>query len=221
MSMIGHLRAVTPTQLSSLQKNPSSVKELLHGKLIANSDNVETALLRIEELAMQRVLKMAKQNKVAGDSEDNEKLREEIIAKLESAGVTADSAGEEGLTLEKSWHCLHYLLTGTAWETDTVLGKAILGGAEIGPDMGYGPARYLQPNEVKKVAIALNKVSKEDLTSRFNLEAMKAAKIYACRDERELPLAQGYFTQVCNYYDEAAARGDAMLLSYGQKSQAH
>jgi hypothetical protein len=210
--MIGHLRAVTPTQLSSLQKNPSSVKELLHGKIIANSGNVKTALLRIEELAMQRVLKMAKQTKVAGDSKDNEKLREQIITELESAGVTADSGGEEGLTLEKSWHCLHYLLTGTAWETDTVLGKAILGGAEIGPDMGYGPARYLEPNEVKNVAKALNTVSKEDLTSRFNLEAMKAANIYACRDEGELSLAQDYFKQVCNYYDEAATRGDAMLL---------
>jgi hypothetical protein len=25
-------------------------------------------------------------------------------------------------------------------------------------------------------------------------------------------LAQDYFTQVCNYYDEAAVSGDAMLL---------
>jgi Domain of unknown function (DUF1877) len=183
VSMIGHLRAVTPTQLRTLRKNPSSVKELLHGKQNTNAGDVKTALLRIEEMAMQRVLKMAKQTThTAGDSKNNEKLRDQIIAQLESAGVTADSDSEEGLTLEKSWHCLHYLLTGTAWETDTVLGKAILGGAEIGPDMGYGPARYLEPNEVEKVAKALKTVSKKDLASRFNLEAMKAAKVYACRD---------------------------------------
>jgi hypothetical protein len=201
--MIGHLRAVTPTQLRSLQRNPSSVKELLHGKLIANSGNVKTALLRVQEMAMQAM--------AAGNSRNNEKLREQIIAELESAGV-ANPDGEEGLTLEKSWHCLHYLLTGTAGETDSVLGKAILGGREIGPDVGYGPARYLEPNEVKKVAKSLKTVSKKDLVSRFDLKAMKAAKIYACRDERELQLAQDYFTRVCNYYDEAAARGDAMLL---------
>ena len=212
MSMIGHLRAITPTQLRTLRKNPSSVKELLHGKLTTNAGGVKTALLRIEEMAMQRVLKMAKQTTAAGDSKNNEKLREQIIAELESAGVTADSGSEEGLTLEKSWHCVHYLLTGTAWETDTFVGKAILGGAEIGPDMGYGPARYLEPNEVEKVAKALKTVSKKDLASRFNLEAMKAAKVYACRDEGELQLAQVYFAQVCNYYEETAARGDAMLL---------
>lgn len=204
MSMIGHLRVVTPTQLRSLQKNPSSVKEVLHGKVIANSDNVTTALLRVQEMAMQAM--------AAGNSKNNEKLREQIISELESAGVTANPDSEEGLTLEKSWHCLHYLLTGTAGQTDSVLGKAILGGREIGPDVGYGPARYLEPNEVKKVAKSLKTVSKEDLLSRFNLKAMKAAKIYACRDEGELQLAQDYFTRVCNYYDEAAARGDAMLL---------
>jgi hypothetical protein len=126
--------------------------------------------------------------------------------------VTADAGGEEGLTLEKSWHSLHYLLTGTAGETDSVLGKAILGGTEIGPDVGFGPARYLEPSEVKKVAKSLKMVSKKDLISRFDLETMKAAKVYACRDEGELQRAQEYFTQVCNYYKEAAARGDAMLL---------
>src|SRR5271163_2074263 len=140
MSMIGHLRAITPAQLRSLQENPRTVKELLHGKLIANSGNVKTALLRVQEMAMQAM--------AAGNSKNNEALREQIIAELESAGVTANPDAEEGLTLEKSWHCLHYLLTGTAWETGTVLGKTILGGTEIGPDMGYGPARYLVPNEV-------------------------------------------------------------------------
>ncbi len=78
--------------------------------------------------------------------------------------------------------------------------------------MDYGPARYLEPNEVKEVAKSLRTVSKKDLASRFDLKAMKAARVYACRDEGELQLAQDYFTQVCNYYDEAATRGDAMLL---------
>jgi hypothetical protein len=203
MSMIGHLRAVTPAQLIGLRKNASSVKELLHGELIANSGNVKTALLRVQEMTMQAI--------AAGKSKNDEKLREQIIAELESA-VPPNPAGEEGLTLEKSWHCLHYLLTGTAWETDSVLGKVILGGTEIGPDIGYGPARYREPDEVRKVARSLKTVSEKDLVSRFNLKAMQAAKIYSCRDEGDLQLAQDYFSQVRNYYDEAAERGDAMLL---------
>jgi hypothetical protein len=81
-----------------------------------------------------------------------------------------------------------------------------------GPDMGYGTARYVELNEVKKVAKSLKTVSRKDLASRFDLRAMKAAKVYACRDEGELRLAQDYFAQVCDYYDDDATRGDSMLL---------
>lgn len=212
MSMIGHLRAVNPIQLRALLKNPSSVEELLHGKSTTHTGDVKAALLRIEEMAKQRVLKMAKQAGAAGDSEKNEKLREQIIAELESAGVTAAPNGEEGLSLEKSWHCLHYLLTGAADMTDSVLSKAILGGTEVGPDIGYGPARYLEPGDVKSVANSLKTVSQKDLMSRFDLKAIEAAKIYSCRDESDLRLAQAYFAQLSSYYEESAARGDAMLL---------
>jgi hypothetical protein len=204
--MIGHLRAVTTTELEKLQKDPSSVKEFLQGRLIANSGKVQDALLHVQEMAMKAM--------AAGNSKNNENLREQILRELESAGVKVPSDGpnEDGLSLEKSWHSLHYLLTGTAWESESVLGKAILGGKEIGPDVGYGPARYLEPPQVREIAKELKKLSKEDLTRHFDLKAMLAAKIYACRDEGELELAQHYFAQVVEYYDEAAKRGDAMLL---------
>jgi uncharacterized protein DUF1877 len=203
VSMIGHLRAVTTTELKELQKDPGSVKEFLHGRLIANSGKAKDALLRIHEMAMKA--KAAKNNK---------ELREQILRELESTGVQVPAAGpnEDGLSLEKSWHSLHYLLTGTAGKSDSVLGKTILGGKEIGPDIGYGPARYLEPSEVKEIAKVLKNVSKKDLAVRFDLRAMQAAKIYACRDADELELAQDYFAQMTDYYGEAAKRGDAMLL---------
>jgi hypothetical protein len=204
--MIGHLRALTSTQLKDLQKHPASVREFLHGRIIANSGNAKAALLRVSEIARQAM--------AAGTSKNNERLREQILRELESAGanVPSDGPNEEGLALEKSWQSLHYLLTGTAWETDSTLGKTILGGKEIGPDIGYGPARYLEPFEVKEIAEALKTVSKDDFARRFDLKAMVAAKVYGCRDEGELELAQHYFAQVVKYYRDAAGRGDAMLL---------
>ena len=206
MSMIGHLRAVTPGELKELQRNPSSVKQFLHGQTIANSGNVAAALFRIQE--------MAKQAMAAGASKNDEKLREQILKELESAGVRVptDGPSEDGLSLEKSWHTLHYLLTGSAGEVGSILGKTILGGKEIGPDVGYGPARYLDASEVSEVAKALKKVSDKDLVKRFNLKAMMAAKVYACGGGSDLKLAQRYFSQVDSYYAAAAERGDAMLL---------
>ena len=204
--MIGHLRAVTPAELKELQKKPNSVKQFLHGQIIENSSNIKAALFRIQEIA--------KQAMAAGNSKNDEKLREQILKELESAGVKAPAEGpnEDGLSLEKSWHTLHYLLTGSAGEVDSILGKTILGGKEIGPDVGYGPARYLEASEVREVAKALKGVSEKDLGKRFNAKAMMAARVYACRVGSELKLAQRYFSQVVSYYAEAAERGDAMLL---------
>jgi uncharacterized protein DUF1877 len=192
-----------------LQQNPASLREFLHGRQIANSDKVKAALLRVQEIATR-----AKNTGKTMNSNENEKVREQILRELESTGVKVPSDGpdEEGLTLEKSWHSLHYLLTGSTLETNSTLGKTILGGKEIGPDIGYGPARYLEPLEVKEVAKALKKVSKDDLARRFDLKAMVTAKVYACRDEGELKLAQHYFAQLVNYYAQAAERGGAMLL---------
>lgn len=92
------------------------------------------------------------------------------------------------------------------------MGKTILGGKEIGADVGYGPARYLEPSEVQEIAKTLKNVSEKELARRFDLKAMIAANVYACRDEGELALAQHYFTHIVAYYTDAAERGDAMLL---------
>ncbi|MGW4155458.1 DUF1877 family protein [Micromonospora chersina] len=46
---------------------------------------------------------------------------------------------EPELDLDKWWHGIHYLLTGTDWQIGEGAGAAILGGAEIGQDGGYGP----------------------------------------------------------------------------------
>jgi hypothetical protein len=207
--MIGHLRAVTAEELRKLKRDPDSIQTFLRGNKNADSGDAKAALLRLQEIA--------KQAKAAGrtiDPIENEKVREQILKELESEMVKRPSAGvkAEGLSLEKSWHSLHYLLTGSAGETNLTLGKTILGGKELGPDIGYGPARFLEPPEVKEVATALKEVSEVELEKRFDLPAMLAANVYACRDESELKLAQHYFAQVVRYYSEAAHRGRAMLL---------
>jgi hypothetical protein len=67
------------------------------------------------------------------------------------------------LNLEKSWHVLHYLLTGKAEKAPPPVGNAILGGQDIGGDLGYGPARFLTPQQVREVRIALSAISKDGL----------------------------------------------------------
>jgi Domain of unknown function (DUF1877) len=209
MSMIGHIRQITPDELRKMQRNPASVRKLLHGKVRAKSANVRAALERVTEFGKQAMLTGA-----GKDPARREEIRLQILRELESAGVKlpGDGPNEDGLSMEKSWHTLHYLLTGSAEEVTSPLGNAILGGKPLGDDVGYGPARFLTPKKVREVAAALAQLSKDDLTRRFDLPAMLAAQIYACNDEGELELAMHYFDHMVRYYADAAAHGNAMLL---------
>ena len=90
------------------------------------------------------------------------------------------SAGEGNLAeLDKSWHGIHYLLTGTADETDVPLGFLVDGGTYIGDeDVGYGPARAFTSAEAREIAKALDAVTDDQLRARFAPDAMMRAEIY-------------------------------------------
>ena len=82
------------------------------------------------------------------------------------------------LDVDKAWHGLHFLLTGTAWEGDPPL-NFILGGEEIGEeDVGYGPARGITNAELREVAAALEPITGDTLRARFDPAKMTALDIY-------------------------------------------
>jgi uncharacterized protein DUF1877 len=90
----------------------------------------------------------------------------------------ADGEGELG-DLDKSWHGIHYLLTGSADESGTPLQFLVAGGTDVGDeDVGYGPPRVFTSAETRTIAAALTAVTDEDLRSRFDPEAMMRAEIY-------------------------------------------
>jgi len=210
MGMRGQLRQLAPAELERLQRNPKSVEELVHGKVPADHGKMLAALQRTQKIALD-----ARAAGVLNDPAEKERVRAQILKELSGVGVDLGveaGPGKNGLNLEKSWHVLHYLLTGKAEEAPPPLGNAILGGEEIGEDLGYGPARILTPQQVREVAAALASISKDDLRWRFDLKAMMAARIYPVRDESELELALEYFEHLSRYYGGAAASGNAMLL---------
>ena len=130
---------------------------------------------------------------------------------MKKAGVRFDEP-DGRLLLDKSWHALHYLLTGRADEAPPPLGNAILGGTPLGPDLGYGPARLLSPAEVQEVAVALSMVRAEDLDKQCNLSTMKTVQVYACNEQDDLLLAKNYFGKLKAFYAKAAKRQHGMLL---------
>jgi hypothetical protein len=207
MGMYGRFRQVTPAELERLKNNPEEIEDLINGKP-ENARAAEAALERVKKLVTDFQL-----SDKARDPVEQQKLRALILNDLKEAGVRLPGeTPEDGLSIEKSWQVIHYLLTGRIDQAPPPLGNAILGGDEIGEERDYGRVRFLTPVQVREVAEALSAVSRDDLFRRFDVEGMKAAKVYPRTDHLDRDWVQHYFEPLCRYYGDAAASGNAMLL---------
>jgi hypothetical protein len=133
--------------------------------------------------------------------------------------VDLDLAQEGVFDLGKTWHGLHYLLTGTAWEGDPPLNFVATGGTELGDDLGYGPARGLTSDEVQSVASALEDIPQESFLQRFDPEALTAAAIYpdiwdrSAEEDDTRGYVAGYYDELRSFVLDAAAEGEALLVA--------
>lgn len=146
---------------------------------------------------------------VAMHAESSRSAEEALV----SAGFTVADV-RDALDIEKAWHGLHYLLAGTVWQPTDPPGNAVLGGAEIGDDVGYGAARLMDAEEVARAAAALAGLQVGELGARYDADAMTEAKLYGGHwaDPSERAWVADAFEHVRTYFGQAAERGDAMLL---------
>jgi len=118
--------------------------------------------------------------------------------------------------VDKAWHGLHYLLTGQADGGRPPQSWVILGGQEFGSDVGFGPARFLTPDQVRTVAELLSKTDAERLASRFDPADMARKNIYPEviweRDGHDaLEYVLENYTHLQTFYQDASDRGDCVL----------
>ena len=149
--------------------------------------------------------------------------REQLAAIVENPAQAEELAYPDdgalppaALDIDKSWHLIHFLLNGETWGGDGPLSQVVLGGTELpDTDAGYGPFRYLHPEEVQATSKALAEISSEELWSRFDADRAHAAEIYPqgwSGDDQERGYVQGNFESLQQLYAKAAASGKAMLL---------
>ena len=138
------------------------------------------------------------------------------------------------IDVDKAWHAIHWLLTGSADDTppsrraglfrrkavrEAAAGAealAVFGGDPVGEDNGYGPARLLRPEQVAAVAEALRPLTPEVLGHRVDLAAMEAAELYpGIWDEEDVfeeYLGPNYEV-LRDFYLTAASEDAAVLLA--------
>ena len=110
---------------------------------------------------------------------------EKLFGKKEEPEVAPEPSyvEEPVCDVDKAWHALHYLLTGDPDEGEFPLNFLVVGGQEIGEDMGYGPLRFLTAAETVMLKNDLDKISVADFANRFNAKDLNAAELYPAHDD--------------------------------------
>jgi len=123
----------------------------------------------------------------------------------------AQVRGEE-LTLEKTWHALHFLLCGQAWDGPDPWKHALLGGVEVDD----GDSRVLGPEATARVAAGLSGVTGDMLLARLDLAQLEFAEIYPGGwgfGDFDWPTAlRSDYAALQTFYIRRAAAGDAVLI---------
>jgi len=132
-----------------------------------------------------------------------------------AAGIASKSAGAKtGISLDKGWHGVHYLLSGAAEPSATALGQAVMGGTDIGEDFGgYGEARYFTPEQVAATARELGRANLEtEMKARFDPALMTSAGIYPGGwDVTGADWLFEEFRKLRDFYADASAQGLAVV----------
>jgi hypothetical protein len=118
-----------------------------------------------------------------------------------------DELGADFLDVDKSWHGIHFLLTGSVREGDAPLKWVIFAPSELGEDLGYGSARVLKADEVAEVSKALAPVTPDKLKRKCDWNLMNDSEIYpqGWRAGDEDYIAEN-FAALKKLYESAARR---------------
>lgn len=124
------------------------------------------------------------------------------------------------LDLDKLWEGLFYMLSGKALSNIDEAGQPIswflISDRSIDEeqDLGYGPASYIEPEEVKQLFQELNKLSDQEFKKRFNPKEMMKLGIYPqIWDQGNEVLDELFdcFNQVLDFYEKAVKREYAVI----------
>ncbi len=193
MSMIGNLARIPEEVRVSLHQHPESITRLLYPDFDFQPYIRKTFLSRLF-------------GKKPPLPEPLEERKPEIPA-------------SDLVDLDKSWHILHYLLTGSDWEGPFPQGFLVSCGRAVGDiDIGYGPARSFSSEEVREIAAYLKMLDRVSLRGRLAPDRLRGLEIYPSYwtksedledDWERLESGIGCLT---DFVGETAERGMALLV---------
>jgi Domain of unknown function (DUF1877) len=182
---------------------------------LANSGESEDH--RASTMSMIGTFRRVESARVASLASDPESVQEYLESDEDADGDDEDTDARAEIDVDKAWHGIHFLLTGTAWEGEPPLGFIVRGGRELG-EVGYGPARLFSNDEVKAIAASLRPLTREVLEARFQPDTMMRLEIYPNiwdrpRDEDDtLEYLLSYYDSLREFVTGAAELGEGLIV---------
>jgi hypothetical protein len=172
MSMICGLLGLSPAQIAALRATPALASDLV----------ITVARLRLLPMSQlpPSVSQLPPEMRQAAEAKLRAALEQTLRPEEAAARARVERLGplEEAISLEKSWHMLHYLFTGHMWEDVPAPGNQLVTGEDIGEDMGYGPARLHEPKATQEFARFLQTQDVSRLQERVNYREMASLQVY-------------------------------------------
>jgi hypothetical protein len=118
--------------------------------------------------------------------------------------------------LEKSWHAVHFCLTGNGGKTSDPRGMIRADGRTLGSaEFGLGPPWGVLPSEVASFASVIAVVSVKDFFIRYEPAAIRSEYVYGAGSLTETPesfdYVWWYFLGLRDFVTAAAAHGDGLI----------
>lgn len=142
----------------------------------------------------------------------------------EEADLTLSEERGEGKTwdLDKSWHAIHFMLTGSPNGGNPPLNFLLAEGGEIGKvEVGYGPARGLNSREVDDISKSLSPITTEKFMENYDSEKMSLENIYPeiwdrkKEEDSNRAYIRENFEQLKRYIQEASLRKLGLIIWLG------
>jgi hypothetical protein len=144
-------------------------------------------------------------------SDDGDKAYEYVdeLADAETASHAVPAEQSRSIDTDKSWDGLSFLLkrVGPA-PVDVVHGGAVL----TSDEWGYGPPRYLSPDEVSRAAAHLDGTPFYRLAEHFDPAAMTEVYPRVWDSDDALTYLRGWYEPLTRFFKHAAAERDGMVI---------
>jgi hypothetical protein len=128
----------------------------------------------------------------------------------------ADASQADRVALDKAWHAIHFVLTGSRLGGDEPLNFLASEGTPIGEiDVGYGPARVLTSQQVRRLAAALASIEPDEVARRVDLEQLDREAIYPGNWQRNgygVDYVVGNYRDMRAFIARLAAQGHGLIL---------